>query len=63
MCCLPFCSSIVLDRTLLEQIGSPLLWKERHMDWLKDAAAGVGLMFFVASSFALASAAQAIFAG
>ena len=33
------------------------------MVWLKDAAAGVGLMFFVASSFALASAAQAIFAG
>lgn len=33
------------------------------MDWLKDAAAGIGLVFFVASSFALTSVAQAIFAG
>lgn len=33
------------------------------MAWFKDAMAGVGLLFFVASSFALTSAAQAIFAG
>ena len=33
------------------------------MLWLKDAAAGIGLLCFVASSFALTAAAQAIFAG
>ena len=33
------------------------------MIWFKDALAGVGLMFFVASSFALTSAAQALLAG
>jgi hypothetical protein len=33
------------------------------MVWLKDAAAGIGLLCFVASSFALTAAAQAIFAG
>lgn len=33
------------------------------MVWFKDALAGVGLMFFVASSFALTSAAQALLAG
>jgi hypothetical protein len=32
------------------------------MDWLKDAAAGLGLVCFVASSFALTAAAQALFA-
>jgi len=32
------------------------------MVWLKDAAAGVGLMVILASSFVLTSAAQAIFA-
>jgi hypothetical protein len=36
---------------------------EADMVWFKDAAAGIGLVFFVASSFALTSAAQAIFAG
>ncbi len=33
------------------------------MIWFKDALAGIGLMFFVASTFALTSAAQTIFAG
>jgi len=33
------------------------------MVWLKDAAAGIGLVCFVASSFALASALQAVMAG
>ncbi len=28
--------------------------------WLKDAAAGAGLILFIASSFALANAVQAI---
>jgi hypothetical protein len=36
---------------------------EVDMVWFKDAAAGIGLVLFVASSFALTSAAQAIFAG
>jgi hypothetical protein len=31
------------------------------MNWLKDVVAGVGLVCFVASSFALTAAAQAIF--
>ena len=30
--------------------------------WIKDAAAGVGLMVFVACSFVLANAAQAMMA-
>lgn len=29
--------------------------------WLKDAAAGVGLVVFMVSSFALASGAQVVF--
>jgi|HubBroStandDraft_5_1064220.scaffolds.fasta_scaffold157669_1 hypothetical protein len=33
------------------------------MAWIKDAAAGIGLLCFMASSFALTAAAQAIFAG
>lgn len=33
------------------------------MDWVKDSMAGIGLMLFVASSFALTAAAQAILAG
>lgn len=33
------------------------------MDWFKDAAAGVGFVFFVASSFVLTAAAHAILAG
>jgi len=37
------------------------LWKrEMTIMWLKDAAAGAGLVLFIASSFALASAVQAI---
>lgn len=36
---------------------------EAKMVWLKDAVAGIGLVFFVASSFALSAAAQAMFAG
>lgn len=33
------------------------------MAWLKDAAAGIGLMFFVVSAFVFTSAAQAVIAG
>ena len=32
------------------------------MVWLKDAMAGIGLVLFVASGFALTSAAQALMA-
>jgi hypothetical protein len=32
---------------------------ERAMAWLKDAAAGIGLIVFMASFFVLANAAQA----
>jgi len=32
------------------------------MAWFKDAMAGIGLVLFVASTFALTSAAQAIIA-
>ena len=35
---------------------------ERIMAWFKDAAAGVGLVIILVSSFVLTSAAQAIFA-
>ncbi len=33
------------------------------MAWLKDAAAGLGFVVFVASSFVLTSAAHALLAG
>lgn len=33
------------------------------MAWFKDAAAGIGFVLFVASSFVLANAAQAVLAG
>jgi len=33
------------------------------MAWFRDAAAGIGLVIFVASSFFLTAAAQAILAG
>ncbi|HVU20853.1 MAG TPA: hypothetical protein VHE09_08995 [Rhizomicrobium sp.] len=37
------------------------MWKrEIVIMWLKDAAAGASLVLFIASSFALASAVQAI---
>jgi hypothetical protein len=36
---------------------------EADMAWFKDAMAGVGLVLFVASTFALTSAAQALIAG
>jgi len=32
------------------------------MEWLKDAAAGVGLMLFLACSYVLTGAAQAVMA-
>jgi hypothetical protein len=32
------------------------------MAWFKDAAAGIGLLVFIASSFVLTSAAHAMFA-
>jgi hypothetical protein len=33
------------------------------MEWFKDLAAGIGLMFFVASAFVFTSAAHALMAG
>jgi hypothetical protein len=36
---------------------------ETEMAWFKDAMAGVGLVLFVASTFALTSAAHALIAG
>jgi hypothetical protein len=36
---------------------------EAKMVWLKDIAAGVGLMAFLASAYVLAGAAQALLAG
>ena len=52
-------SRFVLDseRTQVERIS----WKrEIVIMWLKDAAAGASLVLFIASSFALASAVQAL---
>ena len=36
--------------------------EENGMTWFKDAAAGVGLLLFVVSSFVLTGAAQALLA-
>jgi hypothetical protein len=52
-------SRFVLDslRTQVEHIS----WKrEIAIMWFKDAAAGAGLVLFIASSYALAGAVQAI---
>lgn len=60
------CRGFVLILFLTERYQNkyrPIPWMEMDMVWLKDAVAGIGLVFFVASSFALTSAAQAIFAG
>lgn len=48
-------SRFVLDnmRTIEEHI--PLMETEELMAWVKDAAAGAGLIVFIASSFVLAT--------
>jgi hypothetical protein len=54
-------SRFVLDEQYKNKYDACSLERERTMNWLKDVAAGVGLVCFVASSFALTAAAQAIF--
>ena len=51
-----FCSC-VLDGTQVEQIPT---MRETAIMWIKDAAAGAGLILFMVSAFVLASGAQAI---
>ena len=51
-----FCSCIPC-RTELEQIPTQ---REVRIMWMKEAAAGAGLILFMVSSFALASGAQSI---
>jgi hypothetical protein len=51
-----FCSC-VLDGTQVEQIPTR---REMTVMWIKDAAAGAGLILFMVSAFALASGAQAL---
>jgi hypothetical protein len=51
-----FCSC-VLDGTQVEQIPTK---REMTVMWIKDAAAGAGLILFMVSAFVLASGAQAL---
>jgi hypothetical protein len=51
-----FCSCVSC-RTELEQIPTK---QERVMMWAKDAAAGAGLVLFMAASFLLANGAQGL---
>lgn len=51
-----FCSCIPC-RTELEQIPTQ---REVRIMWMKDAAAGAGLIIFMVSSFALASGASSL---
>lgn len=51
-----FCSCIPC-RTELEQIPTE---REVRIMWMKDAAAGAGLIIFMVSSFALASGASSL---
>jgi len=53
-----FCSCI-LDGTKLEQTSTK---RETAIMWIKDAAAGAGLVIFMVSSFVLASSAHAVMA-
>ena len=52
-----FCSC-VLDGTKLEQTSTEE--RERRTMWIKDMAAGAGLILFMVSAFVLASGAQAV---
>jgi hypothetical protein len=58
----PGWSRFVLD-SLRTQVEHNLWKREIVIMWLKDAAAGASLVLFIASSFALASAMQAIIGG
>ena len=49
-----FCSC-VLDRTKVEQTSSK---RETAIMWIKDAAAGAGLILFMVSAFVFASGAH-----
>jgi hypothetical protein len=51
-----FCSCI-LEGTQVEQISAK---REMTVMWIKDAAAGAGLILFMVSAFVLASGAQAL---
>ncbi|MDB5739504.1 MAG: hypothetical protein JWP16_544 [Alphaproteobacteria bacterium] len=51
-----FCSCI-LDGTQVEQNPTK---RETTVMWIKDAAAGAGLLLFMVSAFVLASGAQAL---
>ncbi len=51
-----FCSC-VLDGTQVEQNPTK---REQTVMWIKDAAAGAGLILFMVSAFVLASGAQAL---
>jgi hypothetical protein len=53
-----FCSCAVI-RTKLEQNSKT---REAAIMWIKDAAAGAGLIIFMVSSFVLASGAHAVMA-
>ena len=53
-----FCSCISM-RTKLEQTSKK---REIAVMWIKDAAAGAGLIIFMVSSFVLASGAHAVMA-
>lgn len=52
------CSYFVLDKTRTIEEHTFLMNKEEVMAWVKDAAAGAGLLIFIAGSFALATAAH-----
>jgi hypothetical protein len=52
-----FCSCM-LDGTKVEQI--PMEARERRVMWIKDIAAGAGLVLFMVSAFVLASGAQGL---
>jgi hypothetical protein len=51
-----FCSCI-LDGTKLEQTSTA---RENKVMWVKDAAAGAGLILFMVSAFVLASGAHSV---
>jgi hypothetical protein len=53
-----FCSCVQM-RTKVEQISET---REAAIMWVKDAAAGAGLIIFMVSSFVLASGAHAVMA-
>jgi hypothetical protein len=52
-----FCSC-VLNGTKVEQISTEE--RERRIMWIKDMAAGAGLILFMVSAFVLASGAQGL---